>query len=78
MDLSTAIRMRILDLCNEQNMNINQLAIMSGISPSTIRSIAKSRCNTPTTQTIYYLCLGFNITLSDFYNSKLFENLEDN
>ena len=78
MDLSTAIRKRIINLCTEKNMNINQLAIKSGINPSTIRSIIKSRCNTPTTQTIYYLCIGFGISLKDFYDSKLFENLEDN
>ena len=59
-------------------MNINQLAIKSGINPSTIRSIIKSRCNTPTTQTIYYLCIGFGISLKDFYNSKIFDNLDDN
>lgn len=78
MDLSTAIRKRIINLCTEKNMNINQLAIKSGINPSTIRSIIKSRCNTPTTQTIYYLCIGFDISLKDFYNSKIFDNLDDN
>lgn len=78
MDLSTAIRKRIINLCTEKNMNVNQLAIKSGINPSTIRSIIKSRCNTPTTQTIYYLCIGFGISLKDFYNSKIFDNLDDN
>ena len=78
MDLSTAIRKRIINLCTEKNMNINQLAIKSGINPSTIRSIIKSRCNTPTTQTIYYLCISFGISLTDFYNSKIFDNLDDN
>lgn len=78
MDLSTAIRKRIINLCTEKNMNINQLAIKSGVNPSTIRSITKSRCNTPTTQTIYYLCIGFGISLKDFYNSKIFDNLDDN
>ncbi len=78
MELSTAIRKRIINLCEEKDMNINQLAILSGLNPSTIRSIIKSRCNTPTTQTIYYLCIGFGISLKDFYNSELFENLDDN
>ena len=63
MDLSTAIRKRIINLCIEKNMNINQLAIKSGINPATIRSIIKSRCNTRTTQTIYYLCIGFCLCL---------------
>lgn len=78
MELSNAIRKRIINLCEAKNMNVNQLAIMSGINPSTIRSIMKSRCKTPIAQTIYYLCIGFGITMKDFYDSELFENLEDN
>lgn len=77
MKLSAAIKLRITELCNENNMNINMLAINSGINPSTIRSILKSRCNAPNTQTIYYLCIGFGIELKDFYNSPLFSNLDD-
>lgn len=78
MKLSDAIKLRIIELCNEQNLNVNMLAINAGINPSTIRSILKSRCNTPNTQTIYYLCLGFGIELKDFYNSPLFSDLDDN
>ena len=77
MKLSDAIKLRITELCNEQALNINMLAINSGLNPSTIRSILKSRCNTPNSQTIYYLCIGFGIELKDFYNSPLFFNLDD-
>ncbi|MCI8384042.1 MAG: hypothetical protein HFJ33_04160 [Clostridia bacterium] len=41
MTLLEATRKRINELCNANNMNINQLAIASGINPSTIRSIFK-------------------------------------
>lgn len=78
MELSEAIRLRILELCEERSINVNQLAILSGINPSTIRSILKTRCKTPNSQTIYYLCIGFDISLKDFYDSDLFENLLDN
>ena len=77
MKLSDAIKLRISELCKMQNMNINMLAINAGVNPSTLRSILKSRCNTPNTQTIYYLCIGFGIELKDFYNSPLFSNLDD-
>ena len=39
MALSEATRKIIDELCRVINMNINQLAIASGINPSTIRSI---------------------------------------
>ena len=41
MTLLEATRKRIDELCKINNMNINQLAIASGINPSTIRSIFK-------------------------------------
>lgn len=41
MTLLEATRKRIDELCKLNNMNINQLAIASGINPSTIRSIFK-------------------------------------
>lgn len=41
MTLLEATRKRIDELCKINNMNINQLAITSGINPSTIRSIFK-------------------------------------
>ena len=77
MRLSEAIKLRIIELCNINKLNVNSLSNMAGINPSTIRSILKSRCNTPNTQTIYYICLALNIELKDFFNSKLFSNLDD-
>lgn len=41
MTLLEATRKRIDELCKVNNMNINRLAIASGINPSTIRSIFK-------------------------------------
>lgn len=78
MNLTDAIKQRIIELCNERNYNVNQLANKSGINPATIRSFLKDRCKTPNTSTIYYLCLGFDITLEEFFASKLFKNLDDN
>ena len=78
MNLTNAIKQRIIELCNEKNLNINQLAIKAGINPATIRSILKDRCKTPNTSTIYFLCLGFGITLEDFFASSIFHNLDDN
>ena len=58
-------------------MNINQLAIASGINPSTIRSIFKVITKAPSSETIYYICIGFGNSLKDFYNSKFFDDLDD-
>lgn len=77
MTLLEATRKRINELCRVKNMNINQLAINSGINPSTIRSIFKIIKKAPSSETIYYICIGFGISIKDFYNSKLFDELDD-
>lgn len=78
MTLIDATRMRILELCKMNNMNINQLAIASGINPSTIRSIFKFVKKSPSSETIHYICVGFGIELKDFYDCALFYDLDDN
>lgn len=79
MTLLEATRKRIDELCKLNNMNINQLAIASGINPSTIRSIFKVIKKAPSSDTIYYIwCIGLGISIKDFYDSKLFDDLDDN
>ncbi len=77
MTLLEATRKRIKELCKINNMNINQLSIASGINPSTIRSIFKFIKKAPSSETIYYICIGFGISIKDFYNSKFFDDLDD-
>ena len=78
MTLLEATRKRINELCKVNNMNINQLAIASGINPSTIRSIFKVIRKAPSSDTIHYICIGFGISIKEFYDSKLFDDLDDN
>ena len=78
MTLLESTRKRIDELCKVNNMNINQLAIASGVNPSTIRSIFKVIRKAPSSDTIYYICIGLGISIKDFYDSKLFDDLDDN
>lgn len=68
---------RIDELLMQKNMNVNQLATRAGINPSTIRSVLEKRCKSPKAVTVYYICLGFDISMSEFYNSELFKDIED-
>ena len=79
MTLSYAIKTRIEELLQQKEMNVNMLGISAGINPATIRGILKSRCKTPNSQTLYYICLGFGVTLEQFFNSSLFNpsNIDD-
>lgn len=77
--LSTAIKNRIYELCKQNNITINRLCTISGITQSTLANI-NSRPNTNiTVLTVMRICRGLNISIEDFFNSDLFsiENLED-
>ena len=76
MKIGDAVKLRILDLCEKNNITINKLATVSGITQSTLSNITSNRNNSTTISTIKKLCDGLEITIKDFFNSPLFDNLE--
>ena len=74
MKLEQAITQRILELCKENNITPNKLATLAGLPSATIRCIFYGRSKNPGTRTLLNVCQGLNITLFDFFNSKLFKN----
>ena len=71
-----AIANRIVQLCNERNIAINELANIAGISPSTVYSILNEKSQNPGAVTIKKLCDGLEITLGKFFSTPEFDNLE--
>ena len=71
-----AIANRILQLCDERGIAVNELANISGISPSTVYSILNEKSQNPGTVTIKKLCDGLEITLGEFFNTPEFDTLE--
>ena len=71
-----AIANRILALCCERNMAVNELANISGVSPSTVYSILNEKSQNPGAVTIKKLCDGLEITLGEFFSTPEFDALE--
>lgn len=76
MNTKEAVAKRILELCEERNMVINALATVSGVSPSTIYSMLNEKSQNPGVVSIKKLCDGLEISVKEFFDSPLFENLE--
>ena len=76
MSTKEAIANRILQLCNERNIAINELASISGVSPSTVYSILNEKSKNPGAITIKKLCDGLEITLGEFFGTPEFDALE--
>ncbi len=52
MRIGEAVKQRIIDLCNKNNITINRLATISGITQSTINNITGGKNNSATISTI--------------------------
>lgn len=76
MNIGSAVRERILELCNERNITVNKLGTMSGVTQSTINNIISGRNNSTTIATIKKLCDGLDISIVEFFSSDVFSNLE--
>jgi len=74
--IGQATQMRILELCAEKSITINKLATICGITQSTLNNIISGRNKGTTVSTIQKICDGLEITISDFFSSALFCNLE--
>lgn len=76
MRIGDAVRQRINDLCDKHNITINKLATISGVTQSTINNITCGRNNSTTISTIKKICDGLEISIKDFFDSPLFDHLE--
>ena len=76
MTIGQACKARILELCDERNITVNKLAITSGVTQSTLNNIVSGRNNSVTVSTLKKLCDGLDISITDFFTSRLFSDLE--
>lgn len=67
---------RIYELCKEKNITPNALSYMSGVSQSTVKSILNGESKNPGIVTIKKLCDGLEISITDFFSTEKFSNLE--
>ena len=76
MTTKQAVAQRIIDLCNERDIAINALANMSGVSPSTVYSMLNEKSQNPGVVSIKKICDGLEISLREFFDCDLFNDLE--
>lgn len=76
MNIGEATRLRIIQLCNQKGITINKLSTICGITQSTLNNIVSGRNKSATVSTIKKICDGLEIKVREFFNSELFDNLE--
>ena len=76
MDTAQAVILRIRQLCDERGITPNALSYHAAVPQATIKSILNGESVNPGIVTIKKLCDGFEITLNEFFNTAVFEDLE--
>lgn len=76
MNIGEAVKLRILDLCKQNDITVNKLSTISGITQSTLNNIVGGRNKSVTVSTLKKICDGLDISIEDFFRSELFRNLE--
>ena len=76
MTVKEAVVARFMGILKERNMRPNELANLSGITPSTVYSMLDSRRKELSINVIKKLCDGLDMTLGEFFNATIFDELE--
>lgn len=73
MQLNKAVSLRLNELLEERNMSQYQLYIKSGVPKSTIGNVINCTYDSVKLRIIHEICQGLEISVSEFFQSPLFE-----
>lgn len=75
MQLSDATRKRIQQLLKQNDMKLFDLSKTAGIALPTISDFLKNDTKNLRMDTMLHICEGFNITLKEFFDNPLFDEV---
>ena len=76
MAVKDSVTKRFAQICKERNIKYNELATLSGVTPSTVYSMMDERRRDVSIVVIKKLCDGLEITLGEFFSTPEFDALE--
>ena len=76
MHVKDVVAERFKTLCDERHIKINELANLSGVTPSTAYSMMDPHRRDVSIVTIKKFCDGLDITLGEFFSTPAFDELE--
>lgn len=76
MELSEAVVTRIKHLMKQRKLKIYDLSILSGIPRCTLSIFLNRKTKTIRLENLLFICEAFNMSLKEFFDDKIFENVE--
>lgn len=76
MKIKGAVAQRITNLRKERGIAVNALGNLSGVNPSTIYSMLNTKSQNPGVVSLQKIRDGLEITIRDFFDDDLFNDIE--
>jgi len=76
MGVKDAVALRFLRLCEARKITPNELAAVSGVTPSSVYSMLDPSRRNVSIVLVKKLCDGLELSLGEFFCAEEFENLE--
>ncbi|MCI8950681.1 MAG: helix-turn-helix transcriptional regulator [Lachnospiraceae bacterium] len=76
MNINEATITRIRTLSKAQRLSMYELAYKTGMPPSTVKSIMNGKSKNPGIVNIKKMAEGLGLTIREFYDDDIFDNLE--
>lgn len=76
MSIKDAVAKRFREICKERNIKTNELANLSGVTPSTAYSMLDENRRDVSVVTVKKFCDGLDISIREFFDSEIFDDLE--
>lgn len=76
MGFGDVIIARLYELCTQRNITINKLCELSAVPQSTVNNFINGKTHNIGILTLKKLIDGFGISVSDFFDTDSFRNLE--
>ena len=77
MKLTKAIAIRVSQLLADKNLSQYSLFKNGGVPRSTVCDVVNNKKKRVSTDTVYQICSTLGLTLSEFFDDPLFDNIDD-
>ena len=77
MKLSKAIALRVKEVLDKNNYSQYELFKRGGVPRSTVNNVVNNNKKRVSTETVYQICSTLNMSLKEFFDSPLFDDIDD-
>ena len=76
MNISDAVRNRIKELCEKNNITINKLCYYSAVPQATVSDFMRGKHKSMNLDNLKKLIDGLDMTITEFFDTEVFRSLE--